>query len=183
MKGIVFNLLGDIVTEQYGADTWDRLLDAAGADGSYTSLGNYPDEELGRLVAAASAALGEDPQNIVRWFGRSALPILASKYPQFFRHQGTRAFVLTLNAIIHPEVRKLYPGAQAPDFEFQTSSPDALVMLYRSERRLCAFAEGLIEGAATHFGETVTIAHPSCMHRGDPHCRLELAFRRAAAVA
>src|SRR5262245_6495155 len=114
MKGIVFNLLGDIVTEQYGADTWDLLLEQAHCDGSYTSLGNYPDEELLRIVAAAASAIGQPPQDVVRWFGRSALPVLATRYPQFFRHQDTRDFVLTLNTIIHPEVRKLYPGAQAP---------------------------------------------------------------------
>jgi hypothetical protein len=183
MKGIVFNLLGEIVSGEYGADTWDRLLDDAGLDGSYTSLGNYPDAELAQLVAAASSVLGQPPQDVVRWFGRRALPMLASKYPQFFRHQGARDFVLTLNTIIHPEVRKLYPGAEAPDFEFDASSPDLLVMTYRSERRLCAFAEGLIEGAAAHFGELATIAHPVCLHRGDPHCRLELAFSKTAASA
>jgi hypothetical protein len=183
MKGIVFNLLGDIVTGQYGADTWDLLLEQAQAEGSYTSLGNYPDDELLRIVAAASAALGQTPQDVVRWFGRSALPVLAARYPQFFLHQNTRDFVLTLNTIIHPEVRKLYPAAQPPDFEFDASSPDVLVMLYRSRRRLCAFAEGLIEGAAAHFGETVHIAHAACLHRGDPHCRLELAFSKAAAAA
>jgi hypothetical protein len=183
VKGIVFNLLGDVVARQYGADTWDALLGAAGVDGAYTSLGNYPDEELTRLVIAASTALEKDPQDIVRWFGRSAMPLLAVRYPQFFVHRGTREFVLTLNAIIHPEVRKLYPGAATPDFEFDTSSPDVLVMLYRSRRQLCAFAEGLLEGAAAHFAETVTIDHPSCLLRGDAHCRLELAFRKAAAVA
>ena len=46
-------------------------------------------------------------------------------------------------------------------------------MRYRSERRMCAFAEGLIEGAAEHFGERATIAQPQCMHRGDDHCVLE----------
>ena len=38
MKGIVFNLLEEVVTEAYGADAWDSLLDAAGLDGAYTSL-------------------------------------------------------------------------------------------------------------------------------------------------
>ena len=51
-------------------------------------------------------------------------------------------------------------------------------MIYRSQRKLCALAEGLIEGAAEQFGETVTIRHPQCMHRGDEHCRLELTFAK-----
>ena len=184
MKGIVFNLLQEIVTQEYGEDTWDALLDETKLSGVYTSLGNYPDEELMRLVGAASAALKQPPEVIVRWFGVKALPMLAAKYPVFFaKHKSTRPFILTLNNIIHPEVRKLYPGAGTPEFDFDTSSPDVLVMIYRSQRKLCAFAEGLIEGAAGQFGETVTIRHPECMHRGDDHCRLELTFTKKEPAA
>jgi hypothetical protein len=182
MKGIIFNLLQETVSHEYGADTWDALLESTGLEGAYTSLGNYPDEQLVALVGAASAALKTPPDVIIRWFGVRALPILATKYPAFFqRHQTTRSFILTLNAIIHPEVRKLYPGADTPDFEFDASSPDVLHMVYRSKRKLCALAEGLIEGAAGQYGETVQIGHPQCMHRGDAHCRLDLSFTRKAA--
>ena len=62
MKGIVFNLLEEIVREAHGEDTWDALLEAADLDGAYTSLGSYPDEDLGRLVAAAAAAWACPPR-------------------------------------------------------------------------------------------------------------------------
>jgi len=177
MKGIIFNLLEHVVTEQLGEPVWDRLLDGAGVDGAFTSLGNYPDEDLFKIVAAASRALDQPPAAVVRWFGVHALPLLAGKYPVFFEaHHSTRSFLLTLNGIIHPEVRKLYPGADTPEFEFETSSPDVLVMEYHSARKLCALAEGLIEGAAAHFDEAVGIVHPLCQHRGDVSCRLELTF-------
>lgn len=184
MKGIIFNLLEEVVTQAHGEAVWDQLLEAAGVEGAFTSLGNYPDEDLFKLVGAASAALQQPPNAIVRWFGLQALPLLAQKYPAFFeKHDSTRPFILTLNAIIHPEVRKLYPGADPPMFDFETSSPDVLVMNYYSKRKLCALAEGFVEGAATHFGESVRIAHPLCMHRGDNSCRLELSFARAAVAA
>jgi hypothetical protein len=35
----------------------DALLWAADADGAYSSLGNYPDEEMMNLVGAASSAI------------------------------------------------------------------------------------------------------------------------------
>lgn len=153
MKGIVFNLLEEVVTRRFDANTWDSLLDAAGVDGAYTSLGSYGDDQLGRLVGAAATALKQPPQEIVRWFGREALPLLAVKYPQFFRpHADTRSFLVTLNGIIHPEVRKIYPGADTPEFEFVGGPPGSLTMIYRSRRRLCAFAEGLIVGAAVFYG-------------------------------
>jgi hypothetical protein len=177
VKGVVFNLLEAIVSRDYGEDTWDDLLDAAGLDGAYTSLGGYPDEHLFALVGAASSALNLPPQEVVRWFGRNALPLLAVDHPGFFdAHDSARPFVLTLNDIIHPEVRKLYPGADVPVFDFDASSDDVLVMSYESARKLCAFAEGLIEGAAAHYRQSVSIHQTQCMLEGDPKCVLEISF-------
>jgi hypothetical protein len=178
MKGVVFNLLEQLVARDYGEDAWDALLDASHLDGVYTSLGNYPDEHLIRLVGAAADELDMSPDDVVRWFGRNALPLFAGRYPQLFApHDSTRSFVLTLNEIIHPEVLKLYPGAVVPEFDF-ASRDGVLVMGYRSPRKLCAFAEGLLHGAADHYGERLTIDQPQCMNRGDDRCVLEIAFTR-----
>ena len=179
MKGIVFNLLEEIIQREHGEDTWDALLEATQLEGAYTSLGNYPDEDLTKLVAAASAALGVPAEAVVRWYGRKALPLFAKHYPHFFEgHKSTRSFLLTLNSIIHPEVRKIYPGADVPDFRFDTSSDEVLVMEYKSGRKLCMFAEGLMEGAAEYFGEGVVIQQPRCMHRGDEKCVLRISFQK-----
>ena len=180
MKGIIFNLLERVIAEKYGGDTWDALLDATGLEGAYTSVGNYPHEQLEALVAAGSSALGVEPDDLVRWFGRACTPELAERYPSFFRgHTSTRSFLLTLNDVIHPEVRKLFPGAYAPSFEF-LEHDDALSLGYNSHRKLCSFAEGLIEGAAEHFGETVSIEQTSCTKRGDARCVFEVRTLPAA---
>ena len=180
MKGIVFNLLQQSVSAQYGEDTWDALLDAAGLDGAYTALGTYEDSEALKLVGAASNALNVGPDDVLRWFGKTALPLLAQAYPVFFEgHTSTRSFLLTLNEIIHPEVRKLYPGADVPTFDFDTSDPDGLTIGYQSARKFCSFAEGLIEGAAGHFEQKVSMSQPSCMLHGDDKCLIVCAFASA----
>jgi hypothetical protein len=182
MKGVVFNLLEAVVQRELGEDVWDALLEQAQVDGAYTSLGNYPDDEMSKLVTAASAALHKSPDDIVRWFGRSAIPLLAAKHPQFFdAHQSTRPFLLTLNDVIHMEVRKLYPGAVVPVFNYDSSSPDILVMEYMSPRKLCALAEGFIEGTAAHYGEELTLLQPTCMKRGDHKCVLHISVKKPKA--
>jgi hypothetical protein len=182
MKGVVFNLFEAVVQRELGDDVWDALLDQAQVDGAYTSLGNYPDDELMKLVAAASAALNKSPDEVVRWFGCSAIPLLAAKHPHFFTaHQSTRPFLLTLNDVIHSEVRKLYPGAEVPVFNYDTSSPDDLVMHYMSPRKLCALAEGFIEGTAAHYGEELTLEQPTCMKRGDDKCVLRISTKKSKA--
>jgi Haem-NO-binding len=74
MKGVVFNLLQEVVIRAHGADTWDALLEAAALEGSYTSLGSYPDDHMIKLVGAASKALKVEPGEVLRWFGREAMP-------------------------------------------------------------------------------------------------------------
>jgi hypothetical protein len=182
LKGIVFNLLEEVVIARHGEEAWDGLLDKAGVTGSYTSLGSYPDEEILALVMAGSEALAMPPNDVLRWFGREAMPRLAVHYPAFFApHATTRSFVSSVNSIIHPEVRKLYTGAGCPHFHFEDSHDGALLLGYNSPRRLCALAHGFIEGAADYFGETVTVEHPSCMHDGDERCQLAIYTMAAGA--
>jgi len=124
-----------------------------------------------------SGELGLSTADTLRWFGRESMPLLAETYPQFFTaHTTTRAFLLTLNDIIHAEVRKLYPGAHVPVFTFDTSSPEVLVVGYSSARRMCVLAQGFMEGAAASFDERVEFEHAACMHRGHPQCIFRLRF-------
>jgi hypothetical protein len=177
VKGIIFNVVEEVVADRYGEDAWDSLLDAADLDGSYTSLGSYPDEDLLRLVGAASQVLEVPADEVVRSLGEGAIPVLAERYPQFFEaHDSTLAFVLTLNDIIHPEVRKLYPGADAPDFDFSYDDDGNLLLGYESKRKLCALAEGFILGSAHHYGESATLTQLECMLRGDDKCVIRCVF-------
>ena len=175
MKGIVFNVLEEVVVAHYGEAVWDDLLDAAGSSGVYTSLGSYPDDQMMRLVKAASDALGISPTDVVRWFGRQAIPRLAERYPVFFTaYSSTRPFVLALNTIIHPVARKLYTGAHCPHFDFRDADDGALLIGYQSPRRLCALAHGFIEGVADHYHEHAEVEHMTCMNHGDEHCQMRM---------
>lgn len=180
MKGIIFNLLEQVITDEYGYDMWEGLLSDAKLEGAYTAVGSYEDAELMSLVSAASTKTGDPADTIVRWFGHKCLPLLADRYPDFFSpHKTTRAFLLTLNEVIHPEVRKLFPGAYAPSFQFKENK-DSLELAYESHRNMCSFAEGLIEGAAEHFSEEVGISQLECTKRGGDKCVLVATFEPRA---
>lgn len=177
MKGIVFNLLEEAVSRDFGETMWDRLLDEAGLEGAYTSLGSYNDAEIVRLVEVASVTLQIPSADVLRWFGKRAMPLLVARYPKFFEaHVSARSFLLTLNSLIHPEVRKLYPGATPPVFDFDTSDSRSLVVGYNSARRLCALAEGFMQGAADHYEEKATVLQTACMHDGGDKCVFHVRF-------
>ena len=175
MKGVVFNLLEEVVNRAYGADAWDALLDEAKVGGAYTSLGSYDDADMEALVAAASKTLNLPRAEVLRWFGVSAMPVLAELYPGFFDgHTSSRPFVEGVNSIIHAEVRKLYTGAECPHFHMKSADDGALTMDYRSSRRRCALAQGFVEGAAAHYGETVDFEHTTCVDHGDEKCSFKI---------
>lgn len=184
MKGVVFNLLEAVVTRSHGADTWDDLVDASGVSGVYTSLGSYPDAEIEALVAAACTALDTDRDAVLRWFGTEAIPVLAELYPGFFTSQSdARSFVEGVNDVIHAEVRKLYPGAACPHFRMSLRPDGDLVMDYLSERRMCALAQGFVEGAAAWYGQDVRFQHAACTAHGHPHCTFHIGWSPAIAQA
>jgi len=174
LKGIIFNLLEEVVIRHCDEEMWDQLLDATNLDGAYTSLGSYPDSQLEALVASAGSTLGRSRNECLQWFGRVAMPLLAERCPGFFRdHCTTLPFLISVNDI-HPEVRKIHPGALCPVFRFEHAPDGALRLGYESPRQLCALAEGFIEGAADHFGETATIKHLRCTAGGDSECVLNI---------
>ena len=179
MKGVVFNLLEEVVRKEFGEAEWLRVRQDSDVDASFDSLTTYPDAVLRKLVAAVAKRAQKTPGEALQWFGRYSMPLLATRYAALFDSQNsTRSFILTLNDIIHPEVRRQFPGADVPIFDFDTSAPDALTVGYQSPRKLCALAHGFIEGAADHYGETVEVEQVTCMHRGDAKCVFQLTFSR-----
>ena len=157
MKGVIFNVVQEVIEELYDTDSWDDLLDAAVLDGAYTALGDYADEELVAIVGAASAATGLGVDDVLRLVGHHALPKLASRLPESMtRADDPFAFIRRVNDIIHPEVLKIYPQAAPPAFEFD-DHPDGLLVRYLSARNLPALAEGLLSGVSMLFDVEVTV--------------------------
>lgn len=172
MKGVIFNVAEEVVTARFGADAWDDVLEAAGLEGVYTSLGNYEDAELGALVAAAASALDVSEAEVLQLIGTHGFARLASRYPKFLDdHTSSRTVLADLNGVIHPRVLTLYPGASVPEFDFSRVGNN-IELVYRSDRGLCHLAEGLASGAALSFDEEVDVYQQTCRHRGDAECRI-----------
>ena len=186
MKGVVFNVLEDVVSAERGENGWDDLIEQAGVDGGYTAIGSYPDAEFLHLLQCLSGSEFTASSVTLRAFGRSGMGRLAQRYPAFFTpHRTTTPFLLTLNDIIHPAVRCLYPGADVPVFDvtvINRARGDDVVIGYRSRRRLCHLAEGFLDGAAAHYGERADLHQVACMHDGADECVIACTFTPARAT-
>lgn len=178
MKGVMFNVIEEIVTDHFGPDTWDDLLEAAAVDGVYTSLGNYDDEDLAAIVSAASQVLSLSIPDVLRFVGEQAFPKLAARYPDYPEGlDSSRALLHRLDDVIHPQVLSLYPGARPPEFDAIDESASQLDLVYRSTRGLCFLAEGLVRGAASAYDESVEVTQSSCTHDGAEACRIHVSYR------
>lgn len=177
MKGIIFNIVEEVIVAKLGPGAWDELLTVTGLSGIYTSLGSYPDSELYQLVTACAEMTAAEEPNMLQMIGEESIPLLFERYPKFFLDAPhARAFVLGLNTIIHPEVRKLYAGAACPHFNF-VEAEDTITMGYNSPRQLCHLAVGFIRGLAEHYDEAIEIYQPTCMHDGAPMCHIKLEWK------
>ena len=171
MKGVVFNVVETIIEKEFGAEMWDQLLESAELDGAYTSLGNYPDEELYALVDAASQKLSISAAETLKWIGKRAMPHFQEALPYLFEnYHHSEEFIKDVNNIIHPEVKKLYPGAVCPHFHMAQASRETLTLVYNSPRKLCALAEGFIESTDELYGNKIEISQSECVHHGSERC-------------
>ena len=177
MKGVVFNLLNELVEEKFGFVAWEKMLEAADCDGVFVEAETYPDELVVKLVVAANELTGVPVADLLRTFGEYMAPAFARNYPVFFKNQTSlKAFLLTVDRVIHVEVRKLYSEAHLPEFEYTDEADNQLTMHYTSPRKMCHLAEGLIAGCAKHFDQDYQLNHSVCMHDGASRCALELTF-------
>ena len=171
MKGIVMTLFADMVIEQSGMKSWEKILDQSGSEGIFTSGMNYEDEELGKLVQHFSETTSHCPHSVVRKFGSYLGESFQSLYPGYFDgHASLFSFLESVEVVIHVEVKKLYPDASLPKFVYERAGMRTLRMDYLSNRNLCDLAHGLIEDSARHFQTDCTIDHDLCVKRGSDYC-------------
>lgn len=183
MHGIVFFELHRFADSALPEGSWDRITEAAGLKGSfYTPLESYPDEQLFRLVAAASRLSGLAHEPLLQTFGVFLAPELMKMYRHLMKPSWRALDVIEhTEAVIHAVVRVKNPGATPPILRAARTAPDELVLHYSSKRRMCSIAKGIAEGIGRHFSEPLSIADEACMLRGDPECILRLRVASAPA--
>ncbi len=175
MKGVLFNVVEEVVTAAWSPEMWDEALDHAGASGSYTSLGNYPAGELVGIIGAVSALSGLSVPEVVVAAGRAGYGRLVVRAPDLVGQFGSWQDLLAhLDDVIHPEVLKVYPDASVPKFRVVERDASSLLLDYESALRLCRLAEGLVLGAGDWYGTALSVTHESCVLDGGAACHLRI---------
>lgn len=165
MLGLVFTEFVELVEEKFSPEVADAVLTevAPANGGAYTAVGYYPHEEMVGMVVALSGRTGVPVPDLIKGFGGHLLGRFAQAHaPMFARHDNFFDFVASIDGEIHVEVRKLYDRAALPRFSVVSRDASVMKLLYQSPRALELLAQGLLEAAAAHYGESVDVSHEAC---------------------
>ena len=181
MKGIMFNLLEDFLTDRFGEEKYDEILTSCELHTKdpfiMVAPGTYSDADFGIIVATAAKMLKMKVPDLLRDMGRYALPKQAERYSNFFTsYEHPKEFLNTIAYIHQIEIKKLYKNAELPEFSIDKETPDQLILTYRSKRRLCHLAEGLIAGLGDYYGIPFTMKQIECVFTNGQQCTFELNF-------
>lgn len=176
MKGVIFNVLEDMIVDQCGMTVWNDLLEKHAPSGrTYVSAKSYSETELFAIVTDAASMLNLPLQQLVKAFGHFLFSGLASRHQSVMaRFPDFSALVMGIHDVIHVEVNKLYHEPALPTIVSLKNADNSITLQYRSPRKLCFCAEGLLFGAAEHFKQPISINHHTCMHQGAEHCILDI---------
>jgi len=160
MKGIVFTEFLDMVERKFGMIVADKIVSNStlASEGVYTSVGTYEHAEMVQLVTQLSNETKLPIKDLLLVYGEHFFKVLADSYPSFFKGvPNAFSFLSSIENYIHVEVLKLYPDAELPRFDIVEVDENTLEMTYYSERKMAAFARGLLNSSIKFFNEDISI--------------------------
>ena len=169
--------LQNYANTRHGPGAWTTLLQKANLTGRvYLANLDYPDADAISLMMAASAMTGLPVSAVLEDFGQFIVPAIMATYGHLLQPQWTALDVIeNTEATVHSVVRVRNPGATPPKLSTRRVSPNEVLLVYTSPRRMCGLAIGIATGIGQHFHETIVATQTMCMHKGATHC--EIVFR------
>lgn len=178
MHGVVMTGLRSFVIETHSRTRWEQVKDAAGVDREqYTRMEDYPDEEFADIYAVLSADADATDAELQQQFGRFLFVKLAEMYGRIYFDDDWGALDLIENVeeTIHQSLKlRDDSGFTPPELETERFGDDGIAVRYGSERHLCEFGKGLIQGTADHYDTPLAVDEPRCMKDGAENCRIEV---------
>ena len=176
MHGLIVNQLRGYVIARLGRTAWVDAIRATGVplpDGPPPFDTVVADAHVIALLDRLAANSAGDRPVLLFDFGVFLAPALMRIYSQMIGPGWRTLDVIEhVESHIHTVVRHRNPGASPPYLVAHRHSESEVEVIYTSPLRLCALAEGIVQGLAGYFGERVVVNHAECMLQGDSQCRL-----------
>ena len=181
MYGLVNQAIENLVTSNFGEDTWVSIKSKAGVDVDlFISNEGYPDDITYKLVGAASEILGLSVDDVLIAFGKFwILKTGLESHGLMMKSGGSslKEFLVNLPNF-HTRVAMIYSNLKPPRFRCSDVSDDGLRLHYFTERPgLTSFVVGLVQGLAEMFETTCTVEILELKTDGADHDTFEVSWK------
>ena len=162
MRGVIFTEMIEFVENSLGFEVADKMIEKSKLDndGAFSQGGNYAFTDLVKMLTALSEITGKTPKELLFIFGEHLFSVLVKLYGKNIKEVGSALnFIDSVEDFVHVEVRKLYPDVELPTFETIEKTDEHLILIYSSEKKLEAFAHGLISSCGEYFNEPLDVSY------------------------
>jgi predicted hydrocarbon binding protein len=177
MIGAIFQHLNALGTDVLGKKAWLELSLDHSKDSSYRKDADYPDESLSILVDQLAKKANLSTVAIWRKFGKMSTALFIKEYPQFLTpYDNPRDLLSNLNDMHYVGVRNIFSNAKLPYFYHQKKTEDKIILRYYSNRNLCFYFEGGLDGLGEFYQKPLLYKQTQCKHNGSDYCEFEIIF-------
>jgi len=159
MKGIILSEFIEFLETSLGPDRAQMVINNSQVEsgGAYSRVGQYDYQELIQLLTQAAGDTQTDAASLLDQFSDHLFKVFARDYSVFFEGVESAAHMLTqIDNHIHVEVKKLYPDAELPKFEY-ANVDGKLTLDYHSPRPLAGVAHALVQACIKYFGNNESL--------------------------
>lgn len=173
MYGIVNKAIQDLITEKFGIEKWEDILEKSGIEEDFfISNEPYDDDITFKLAIAVSEVMHMSVSDVFIAFGEWWIVRTTSeKYGSLMQSGGNnlREFFINL-PLFHNRIMLIYPKLTPPEFKVSHISENSINLHYFSKRAgLQEFVRGLIQGLGIMFNTPTTIELLQTRDSGDSH--------------
>lgn len=169
MKGIILSEFVGYIEQELGESTAQKIIDQSKleSEGAYTRVGMYDYQELISLLTNTASETQRDADSLLNGFSDHLFATFKRDYSVFFNGVNNAAeMLMQIDAHIHVEVKKLYPDAELPTFDYSINDSHQLILNYTSPRPLASVAQALLQACLKYFGDNEQLI---CANLSDDH--------------
>jgi hypothetical protein len=173
MYGIVNQAIQGLIIENYGHETWKKVLDKSELNISFFLSNEAYDDAVTFKLAQSISEIANTPLNeVLIAFGEYwVLKTGVEKYGSLMKAGGSnlKDFLMNLPNF-HNRIMLLYPKLTPPEFEVSNIEHNSIHVHYKSTREgLKDFVIGLLQGLGKMYATTISIELINSIAAGDNH--------------
>lgn len=164
MKGIILSEFIEYIEQELGESAAQKIIDQSEleSEGAYSRVGLYDYQELISLLTNTASLTQRDADSLLDGFSDHLFAMFKRDYGAFFDGVNNAAeMLMQIDNHIHVEVKKLYPDAELPTFNYSINDKQQLILNYSSPRPLASVAQALVQACLKYFGNNEQLIRAS----------------------